>query len=226
MDAIHKPKGIYEKYMKRVFDIALSLIGLAVLWPVLLILTIVGSIAMKGNPFFLQERPGMIDKETGIEKTFRLIKFRTMTNEKDKAGKLLPDEKRLTRYGKFLRTTSCDELPEILNILKGDMSIVGPRPLMKRYLPYYSKEERRRHLVRPGLTGYAQIHGRNSLTWDERLALDIYYVDHITFLQDLKIVLGTVKTVLGHKGIELEDLGNLDDYRKAEPGDGCAVSAK
>lgn len=218
MDGIHKPYGIYEKYFKRVFDFVLSLIALIILWPILLILIIAGSIIMKGNPFFLQERPGMIDKESGTEKIFYLIKFRTMTNEKDNSGKLLPDERRLTAYGRFLRTSSCDELLEILNILKGDMSIVGPRPLMKRYLPYYSEEERRRHLVRPGLTGYAQVHGRNSLTWDERLALDVYYVDHITFFQDFKIVLDTVKTVLKHKGIELEDLGNLDDYRKAKPG--------
>lgn len=162
---------------------------------------------MKGNPFYTQPRPGR------NEKIFRMLKFRTMSNAKGKNGKLLPDNVRLNKYGRFLRSTSLDELPELINILKGDMSIVGPRPLMSRYLPYYTEEERRRHSVRPGLTGYAQVHGRNTLTWDERFQYDLQYVDHLTFIMDIKIIIDTIKTVLKREGIELKELGNLDDYR-------------
>ena len=136
-----------------------------------------------------------------------------MSNAKDKTGKMLPDEIRVNKYGEFLRSTSLDELPELINILIGNMSIVGPRPLMARYLPYYTERERLRHTVRPGLTGYAQVHGRNTLNWDERFALDLQYVDNITFCEDLKIVFSTIKIVLRREGIELEDIGNLDDYR-------------
>ncbi|MBP3631360.1 MAG: sugar transferase, partial [Clostridia bacterium] len=148
---------MYQKYFKRLIDITCSLIALIVLSPIMIILIILGAVAMKGNPFFVQERPGKIDRKTGKEKIFKLIKFRTMSNAKDKDGKLLPDEKRLNKYGRFLRSTSLDELGELINILIGDMSIVGPRPLVVKYLPYYTKEERKRHLIRPGLTGLAQI---------------------------------------------------------------------
>lgn len=203
----HRPYGLYEFFFKRFFDFVLSLMALIVLLPIFIVLIITGAILMKGNPFFTQERPGK------DEKIFKLIKFRTMTNEKDKYGKLLPDAERSTKYGAFLRKTSIDELPELINILKGDMSIIGPRPLMVRYLPYYTKEERLRHAVRPGLTGYAQVHGRNSVTWDERFKLDVTYVNKITLVGDIKILFDTVITVLKREGIELEDLGNLDDYR-------------
>ena len=158
---------MYANCLKRFFDFSLSLIALLVLSPVLLVLIVLGAIKMKGNPFFTQKRPGK------DEKIFKMIKFRTMTCEKDENGKLLPDEKRLTRYGKLLRSTSLDELPELLNILKGDMSIVGPRPLLVEYLPYYTEEERHRHDVRPGLTGLAQVNGRNSVNWDKRFCLDV-----------------------------------------------------
>ena len=181
---------MYSKCLKRVIDFVLSFMAIIVLSPLLLILTIVGSISMKGNPFFVQERPGW------HEKIFKLLKFRTMTNEKDSEGKLLPDEKRLNGYGKFLRATSLDELPELLNICKGDMAIIGPRPLLVEYLPWYSKEEHRRHDVRPGLTGWAQVNGRNNLDWDHRFQTDVYYVDHITFCFDLKIFFLTIKKVL------------------------------
>lgn len=205
---IQNKNGYYEKYLKRCLDFVLSLIAIIILSPLFIVLSIVGAIAMKGSPFFSQSRPGK------DEKIFNLIKFRTMSNSKDKNGKLLPDEVRLNRYGKFLRASSLDELPELFNILKGDMSIIGPRPLMVRYLPYYTEEERRRHSIRPGLTGYAQVHGRNALSWDDRFKLDLKYVDNITFGMDLKIIFDTVKTVLKREGINLEDLGNLDDYRK------------
>ncbi len=203
----HKPYGLYELIFKRLFDFVLSLLALIILSPLMIVLTIIGTIVMKGNPFFTQDRPGK------NEKIFKLIKFRTMTNAKDVNGKLLPDSERSTKYGNFLRKTSIDELPELINILIGNMSIVGPRPLMARYLPYYTKTEHLRHAVRPGLTGYAQVHGRNSVTWDERFKFDVDYVNKITLFGDIKILFNTVIIVLKREGIELEDLGNLDDYR-------------
>lgn len=165
---------------------------------------------MRGNPFFFQERPGK------DEKIFRLIKFRTMDNRKDKDGKLLPDSVRLNKYGRFLRSTSLDELPELINILKGDMSIIGPRPLMARYLDYYTDAERRRHEVRPGLSGYAQVHGRNNVNWEERLKMDIYYVDHVSFQLDVKVLFDTIAVVLKREGISNEDMSNFDDFRKKQ----------
>lgn len=174
----------------------LSLCALIVLSPLLLILTILGTIFMRGNPFFTQQRPGK------NEKIFRLIKFRTMDNRKDKDGNLLPDIMRLNKYGRFLRSTSLDELPELANILIGDMSIIGPRPLLVKYLPLYNEEQKHRHDVRPGLTGYAQAHGRNSTTWEERFEMDIYYVKNITFLGDVKIIIDTFLSVLKHNGID------------------------
>lgn len=202
---------MYAKCFKRVFDFILSLGAIIVLSPILIVLMIVGAVAMGGNPFFTQERPGK------REKIFRLIKFRTMNNKKDKHGKLLPDEKRLTRYGKWLRSTSLDELPELFNILRGDMAIVGPRPLLVEYLPYYKKNERHRHDVRPGLTGWAQVHGRNFVNWDDRLSYDCYYVRHISFMLDVKIVLMTIKTVLGRSNVASDTAkaeGNLADIRR------------
>lgn len=203
---------MYAKFWKRFFDFVLSLIALVVLFPILLILMIVGAIAMKGNPFFTQLRPGKIDKKTGKEKIFNLIKFRTMSNAKDKDGNLLPDDVRLNRYGKFLRSTSLDELPEIINILKGDMAVVGPRPLLVKYLPYYTTEQRERHIVCPGLTGYAQTHGRNGVDWDIKLQMDVDYVNHITFIGDIKIILCTVKSVLKQDGISQDGQATMEDF--------------
>ena len=205
---------MYAKFFKRFFDIVLSFIALVCLSPFLLIFIIVGAIGMKGNPFFTQERPGRIDKKTGEEKIFKLLKFRTMTNEKDKDGNLLPDEVRLNKYGKFLRSTSCDELPSLINILKGDISIVGPRPLLVRYLPYYTEQERKRHTVRPGLTGYAQANGRNAVNWEERFQMDVWYTEHLTLMTDIKVILTTVKSVLKSDGIVLNQLEDFDAYRE------------
>lgn len=186
---------MYAKCFKRIFDFLLSLTALVILCPVLLILAILGAIMMKGNPFFTQRRPGK------NEKIFRLIKFRTMTCEKDAGGNLLPDEQRLNRYGKLLRSTSLDELPELINILLGQMSIVGPRPLLVQYLPLYNATQRRRHEVRPGLTGLAQVNGRNAITWEEKFRLDVEYVDNITFFGDLKIIFATVGKIFKREGI-------------------------
>lgn len=197
---------MYAKYLKRVLDFLLSLAALAVLWPVLLALTVLGAVKMKGNPFFTQQRPGK------DEKIFKLIKFRTMTCEKDENGKLLPDEKRLTKYGKFLRSTSLDELPELLNILVGDMSIVGPRPLLVAYLPRYNAHQKRRHEVRPGLTGLAQVHGRNAISWEAKFDMDVTYVDSITFGGDVKIILDTVMAVLKREGISSENAATMEEF--------------
>ncbi len=202
-------RGIYARYIKRSMDFVLSLCAVIVLSPILLILTIIGAIVMEGNPFFVQERPGK------NEKIFKLIKFRTMTCEKDKDGKLLPDEQRLTGYGNFLRHTSLDELPELFNILKGDMSIIGPRPLLPEYLPYYTETERCRHAVRPGLSGLAQINGRNAVTWEEKFSWDLKYVGDITFFGDIKIILLTVKKAfIKVEGVELNHEGNLAEIRR------------
>lgn len=197
----HKPYGRYERYIKRFLDAFLSTGALIVLSPVLIILTVLGAIEMKGNPFYIQKRPGRRCGEDGEERIIKLIKFRSMTNEKDQSGNLLPDKDRLNRYGRIIRGASLDELPSLINIVKGDISIVGPRPLAVRYLPYYTKEERHRHDVRPGLTGLAQVNGRNNLSWQEKFAYDLSYVNNITFLEDVKIVLKTVKKVFVHEGI-------------------------
>lgn len=198
--------GIYEKYIKRGMDFILSLSALIVLSPIILILTIVGAVEMGGNPFFIQKRPGK------DEEIFRLFKFRTMTNKKGKDGKLLPDDLRLTSYGKFLRSTSLDELPQLLNILKGDMAIVGPRALLIEYLPYYSKEERLRHTVRPGLTNLVSVKGRNSVSVADKFKYDICYVKHLSFALDLYILINTVLVVLKHEGVSLEASGKYIDY--------------
>ena len=203
---------MYAKFIKRVLDFTLSLLALILLSPVLLVLTIAGAIAMKGNPFFTQLRPGKIDPRTGKERIFKLIKFRTMDNRKDKNGNLLPDDIRLNRYGRVLRSTSLDELPELINILVGDMSIVGPRPLLVKYLPLYNEEQRRRHEVRPGLTGLAQINGRNAISWEDRFALDVKYIDDITFIGDLKIIFGSVKAVFKRDGISSETSATMEEF--------------
>ncbi len=188
---------MYAKFFKRLLDFTLSLIALIVLSPILSILIIVGAIAMRGNPFFVQQRPGKIDKKTGKEKIFKLVKFRTMDNRNDKDGNLLSDDVRLNKYGRILRSTSLDELPELLNILNGDMSIVGPRPQLVRDMTFMTEEQRRRHYVRPGLTGFAQVNGRNNITWEQKFEYDLQYVDDgITFMSDLKIILQTVVKVL------------------------------
>ena len=187
---------MYARIFKRFFDILLSLLALSVLSPILLILIVVGAIAMGGNPFFTQLRPGKKGRD-GKERIFRLIKLRTMSNKRDKDGKLLPDEQRLNRYGRILRSTSLDELPELINILLGDMSIVGPRPQLVRDMVFMSEEQRRRHDVRPGLTGLAQVNGRNNITWEEKFAYDLQYIDAgITLWNDLRIIFSTVGKVL------------------------------
>ncbi len=187
---------MYANFFKRVMDFTLSLIALTVLSPILLILAIIGAIAMKGNPFFVQPRPGKKGKD-GKEKIFKLIKFRTMSNQKDKNGNLLPDDLRLNKYGKFLRSTSLDELPELLNILKGDMAIVGPRPQLVRDMVFMTPTQRNRHNVRPGLTGLAQVSGRNNISWEQKFAYDLQYLeDRVSFFGDLKIIFKTVGKVL------------------------------
>lgn len=201
---------MYAKYIKRLLDFVLSFCALVLLFPFLAVLTIIGSIAMKGNPFFCQERPGK------NEKNFKLIKFRTMSNAKDKDGNLLSDEVRLNKYGRLLRSTSLDELPELWNILKGDMSIVGPRPLLVEYLPLYNEQQHRRHSVRPGLTGYAQANGRNGLSWEEKFNMDIHYIDNISFLFDFKIILQTVIIVLRHNGISSNTSSTMEAFKGTE----------
>ena len=194
------------KYIKRFFDIFSSFLALVVLSPLLLILIVVGTFVMKGNPFFTQQRPGK------DEKIFKLIKFRTMDNRRDKDGNLLPDEVRLNKYGRFLRKTSLDELPEAFNIIKGDMSVIGPRPLLVRYLPRYNDEQKHRHDVRPGLTGYAQAHGRNALSWEDKFAMDVWYTQHITFWGDVKIIWDTAMAVLKRSGISSDTSATMEEF--------------
>jgi len=196
---------MYEKFWKRFIDIVASLLALAILSPVLLVLIIVGAIIMKGNPFFTQIRPGK------GEKLFKMIKFRSMTCEKDAHGQLLPDEDRLTKYGRFLRNSSLDELPELLNILKGDMSIVGPRPQLVRDMVFMTPEQRRRHSVRQGLTGLAQVSGRNNMTWEQKFDYDLQYIDKITFMGDVKIIFRTVGKVFEAEGVSAEGMDTAED---------------
>lgn len=182
---------MYKKYIKRLLDFSIVLMAMLIIWPILLSITIWLHIANKGaGAFFTQERPGKDGK------IFKIIKFKTMTDEKDADGNLLSDEMRLTKVGKFVRSTSIDELPQLINVLKGDMSLIGPRPLLPQYLPLYSKEQARRHEVRPGITGWAQCHGRNAITWTKKFELDVWYVDNCSFKIDVKIILMTVKKVL------------------------------
>ncbi len=191
---------MYGKFLKRPLDFLTALTAVICLSPVFLVFIILGAVMMGGNPFFVQVRPGKRDK-SGEEKLFKLIKFRTMNNKKDSSGNLLPDAVRLNKYGRILRATSIDEIPEFFNIIKGDMSFVGPRPLAVQYLPYYTPEERVRHDVRPGLTGLAQVNGRNELSWEEKFRYDVDYVEHLTFIGDIKILLLTVKKVFIREGI-------------------------
>lgn len=181
---------MYEKYVKRSIDFTLALLGLVIASPILLIVALLVRLKLGSPVLFYQQRPGVNGK------IFKLVKFRTMTDARDAEGNLLPDEQRLPKFGRFLRSTSLDELPELINILKGDMSLIGPRPLLVRYLPYYTPEENRRHSVRPGLTGLAQVNGRNALGWEQRFSYDLEYVDHISFGMDIKIIFMTIKKVL------------------------------
>lgn len=203
---------LYRLFFKRFYDVLLSGLALIVLSPILIVLTIVGAVKMKGNPFFMQQRPGKIGKD-GKEKIFRLIKFRTMTCEKDAEGNLLPDEQRLTNYGKILRSTSLDELPELVNVFFGEMSLVGPRPLLVKYLSLYNEEQRRRHDVRPGLTGYAQVHGRNAISWEEKFKFDVEYTQKISLFGDIKILFETVLKVFRREGISSDTSATMEEFK-------------
>lgn len=196
---------MYERFFKRLLDFTFSVILFVILSPLMILLIVIGAVACKGNPFFTQLRPGK------NEKIFKLIKFKTMTDERDLNGKLLPDEKRLTVYGKFLRSTSLDELPELLNIIKGDMAFVGPRPLLVRDMTFMTDEERGRHTVRSGLTGLAQCSGRNNMTWEKRFEYDLRYVRNITLLNDVKILIKTVAVVFKKEGISENDMATATD---------------
>lgn len=207
MERKHKPNGVYERFFKRPIDILCALLALVVFSWLYIIVAILVRIKLGSPVLFKQARPGK------DEKIFNLYKFRTMTDEKDENGELLPDEIRLTKFGKFLRKTSLDELPEAINILKGDMSVIGPRPLLVEYLDRYSEEQRRRHEVRPGLSGYAQVHGRNTVTWEEKFKMDVYYVDNITFFGDIKIVFDTVlKAFFKREGINSQTSATMEVF--------------
>ena len=198
---------MYRHYFKRFFDFWIALFALIVLSPILLIVTIWLHFTNKGaGAFFLQERPGK------KAKIFKVIKFKTMTDERDYEGKLLPDEVRLTKIGKFVRSTSIDELPQLINVLKGDMALIGPRPLLVQYLPLYSKEQARRHEVRPGISGWAQCHGRNAITWTQKFKYDVWYVDHVSLMIDLKVILITIKNVLARKDISQAGQATIEAF--------------
>ena len=215
----HKPYGIYERCFKRPIDIFCSLLTLLVFWWLLLIIAILVRVKLGSPVLFKQERPGK------NEKIFRLYKFRTMTDERDENGNLLPDDVRLTKFGRFLRKTSLDELPEVINILKGDMSIVGPRPLLVEYLPRYNEEQRHRHDVRPGLSGYAQVNGRNGLKWEDKFKLDIEYVNKITFIGDVKIIINTVvKAFFKREGINSQTSATMEVFMGAQEKEDVLIS--
>lgn len=205
----HK-QGLYEKYIKRPQDFCCALAAIIVLSPVMAVTALLVRLRLGSPVLFKQERPGLDGK------VFTLYKFRTMTDEKDSEGNLLPDEARLTSFGKMLRSTSLDELPELFNILNGDMSVVGPRPLLVKYLPLYNEHQARRHEVRPGFTGYAQVHGRNAISWEEKFDLDVEYVEHVSFLGDWKIIFQTVKTVLKREGISSETAATMEEFKGSE----------
>ena len=203
---------MYGKFFKRLLDLVLSAVALTLLSPLFLVLIVVTAIAMRGNPFFVQKRPGKKDKN-GQEKIFKLIKFRTMSNKKDINGNLLPDEERLSKYGIWLRNTSLDEIPELINIFKGDLALVGPRPFLVRDCVFMTKEQRRRHDVRPGLTGLAQVNGRNNITWEQKMEYDLQYIDDgITFVNDMKVILKTVGKVLKKSDIVREGTASDIDF--------------
>ena len=198
---------MYQHCFKRIIDFSIALVALLVIWPILLVIYIWLTIANKGaGAFFLQERPGLHGK------IFKIVKFKTMTDERDDDGNLLPDSVRLTKVGKFVRSSSIDELPQLINVLKGDMALIGPRPLRVHYLPLYSTEQARRHNVRPGITGWAQCHGRNGISWTERFKLDVWYVDNCSFLTDIKIIISTIKTVLNRDGITQEGNATMEPF--------------
>ena len=200
------------QYIKRGLDFTASLCGTIVLSPVLLLLCVLVRTKLGSPILFKQERPGKINKKTGEEKIFTLYKFRTMTDERDENGDLLPDEIRLTKFGQFLRSTSLDELPEFINILKGDMSFIGPRPLLVKYLPLYSEYQRRRHIVRPGLSGWAQVNGRNTVSWEEKFNLDVEYVEKCSLWLDIKIFFMTIMSVLKREGISSETSATMEAF--------------
>lgn len=198
---------MYKHCLKRVIDFITAFCVLAIIWPILLVIALWLHFANKGaGAFFTQERPGKGGK------IFRVIKFKTMTDERDAEGNLLPDEQRLTKVGRFVRSTSMDELPQLLNVLKGDMALIGPRPLLPQYLPLYSKEQARRHEVRPGITGWAQCHGRNAISWTKKFELDVWYVDHCSFRVDLEIIFLTIKKVLVREGISSETSATMEPF--------------
>lgn len=203
---------MYKHFFKRVLDFLISLIALLLIGWLLIIIAIWLHFANKGaGAFFFQERPGK------GERIFKIIKFKTMTDERDAEGNLLPDKDRITPIGRVIRKLSIDELPQLINVLKGDMALIGPRPLLPEYLPYYTEEEKLRHTVRPGITGWAQVHGRNNLSWDDKLALDVYYVENMSMLMDIKVIFQTVKNVLGGKDVNVVPSlkgGKLSDERK------------
>lgn len=198
---------MYKNYLKRAIDFTIVLVALLIIWPFLLIIYIWLTIANKGaGAIFYQDRPGLGGK------IFKVMKFKTMTDERDAEGNLLPDADRLTKVGKFVRSTSIDELPQLINVLKGDMALIGPRPLLVQYLPLYSKEQARRHEVRPGITGWAQCHGRNAISWTKKFELDVWYVDHVSFVTDIKVILITIKKVLMRADISQEGQATMEFF--------------
>ncbi|MGC6769609.1 sugar transferase [Enterococcus sp. LJL51] len=205
-------QGAYGKWVKRLLDCLLSAIALVVLSPIYLIVALLVKVKLGGPIIFKQQRPGL------NEKVFSMYKFRTMTDERDEKGELLPDDIRLTKFGKFLRSTSLDELPELWNIFKGDMAIVGPRPLLVEYLPLYNEEQCKRHDVRPGLTGLAQVNGRNAISWEEKFKLDVHYVRHVTFSEDIKIILLTIKKVIKKEDINASDHVTIEKFKGTKKG--------
>lgn len=199
---------MYKNYIKRLIDFLAALVGLLLLSPIFIVVTIALYFANQGKPFFFQERPGR------NEKIFKIIKFKSMNDKRDKDGKLLPDAERLTKVGGFVRKTSLDEIPQLINVLKGDMSLIGPRPLLVSYLELYDDFEKQRHLVRPGITGWAQVNGRNAISWGEKFKLDVFYVQNVSFILDCKIILKTIKNVLASKDISLEPVKKLIDEKR------------
>ena len=209
--------GVYNRFFKRVLDILCALLAMVLFCWLYVVIAILVRVKLGCPVIFRQDRPGRINKKTGKETIFRLYKFRSMNNAKDENGELLPDAQRLTKFGRILRATSLDELPEVWNILKGDMSVVGPRPLAEQYLPYYTEEERKRHTVRPGLSGWAQVNGRTAISWEERFKYDKEYVDNVSFLFDVKIIIKTVGKVITRSNVvEAGCQGDFDKYRSMQ----------